>query len=547
MAQISLKSAERTTQALLLESRFEEVGRVLELAARDLEDWRSWKLIAQLYERIPRDVLEASDRLSCGHATSLVGARLQDRLLLFTQNVLIRRSGPIAARLQTDRAWALIAEGRFDEAHGSLEVAIPHLTGEHLGIALRRLGLASFHLGRAWRGPFEAAKTLLHGRALGFVLLDQGFCLDRSAQAQAARLVWAEAIQYFPRDAFHRAWLQYNIGITALRDGEPEAERHLRYAEELTHSQAAAEFRATVLIGLAAARRARGEWARAEATARAALRIAREPLDRQQAHLGLGRTLRLSGRALEALEHYELARDAMPNSHEAHVSLAACYLALADTDRARDSLGRAGIVTGFSVWLRAIVGAELARRSGELDRMIECLAGLPLTMLYVREEVNLWPELFAAILVQGQAVPQALPRLTLGSVRVAALGVLHVTVNDQPIPLSPTGRAAELLVFLLENDGQATLERLTDAFFPLASSAGDLERARKALWNAVQRLRESLGWSQSVQALRGAYRLDPTVLWEYDVNEVRRGGTRASGLFMDGLYSNWVEEVRVSL
>jgi hypothetical protein len=91
------------------------------------------------------------------------------------------------------------------------------------------------------------------------------------------------------------------------------------------------------------------------------------------------------------------------------------------------------------------------------------------------------------------------------------------------------------------------LERLTDAFFPLASSAGDLERARKALWNAVQRLRESLGWSQSVQALRGAYRLDPTVLWEYDVNEVRRVGARASGLFMDGLYSNWVEEVRVSL
>jgi hypothetical protein len=63
----------------------------------------------------------------------------------------------------------------------------------------------------------------------------------------------------------------------------------------------------------------------------------------------------------------------------------------------------------------------------------------------------------------------------------------------------------------------------------------------------VQRLREALGWSQSVRALRGAYRLDPTTVWVYDVTEIRRSGALASGLFMDGLYSNWVEEVRLSL
>ena len=96
MARISLKSAERTTQALLPEGRFEEVGRVLELAARDLEDWRAWKLIAQIYERIPRERPEASDRLACGYATALVGARLKDRLLSFTQKVLAGRSGPAA-------------------------------------------------------------------------------------------------------------------------------------------------------------------------------------------------------------------------------------------------------------------------------------------------------------------------------------------------------------------------------------------------------------------------------------------------------------------
>jgi hypothetical protein len=179
--------------------------------------------------------------------------------------------------------------------------------------------------------------------------------------------------------------------------------------------------------------------------------------------------------------------------------------------------------------------------------MIEHLEGLPVSMVYVREEVAVWPELLAALNEMGRVAPVPLVILSRTTVDVRAAGVLRVEVNQQPVALPPTGRTAELLVYLLEHGGQATLERLMDALAPEATSKRERERARKALWNAVERLREALGWPGSVQALGSAYRLDPGVTWQYDMTEIRRNGSQTAALFMDGLYADWVLEVRASL
>jgi tetratricopeptide (TPR) repeat protein len=548
MQQISVKYAERTYQSLLLSQRYTDLERVLSLAARDVQTARDWDVLRQIHERIPSKVLLASDSFTCGYAKTLVGSRRINELFDFTATALPDRTAEVTACLKLERSWAFITEGQWQEACQVLESIFPDLYDAELGIAHRRYGLAAFKIGQPWQNHFVRAKALLNGRALGLAMLDEGHCLERSGQNQEARVLWMQASPHFKKDVFHTAFIHFSIGITALRDDEPDGEQHLRIAEELTRSESAAGFRADVLIGLCTARRVRGEWARAEASARAAIRIAKEPATFQQAYFDLARTLRLAGgRLYEALEQYQNAHEVMPNAGEAHVSLAACYLALGDANRAREWLRQAGPVTGFSVWLRAIVLAELARQSGDDSEMLKHLEGLPLTMLYVREEVDAWPDLFARVRSLGHAVPLTLERIAQTVVRVEALGVLRVLINQQPVVLPPTSRLAELLVFLLENHGQASLERLRDVFWPNAINDLEHRRARKALWNMVERLRDALAWPDSVLAVGSAYRLDPGVIWEYDVTELRQGSVSTNRLFMDGVYSDWVLEVRNGL
>jgi tetratricopeptide (TPR) repeat protein len=549
MQRITVKNAERTCRELIPAQSYVDAERVLSLAARDVQESRDWDVLRQIHESIPTEVLLASSALTCGYAKTLVGSARIKELLDFTTTALSRHvHEEVIARLRLERAWAFLAENQWQAVCNLLEQAIPNLYGTELGLAHRRYGFASFKIGQPWEHHFSKAKSFLNGRALGLALMEQGLCLDLIGRAREARFLWLQALPLLEKDLLHVAWIHFSIGITTLRDDDTDGEQHLRIAEELTRSERAAEFRPNVLIGLCVARRVRGEWARAEASARAALRLAKEPTTFQQAYFDLARTLRLvGGRLYEALEQYQNAHEVMPNAGEAHVSLATCYLALGDANRAREWLGQAGPVTGFSVWLRAIVLAELARQSGDDAGMLEHLVGLPLTMLYVREEVDAWPDLFARVRSLGQAVPLPLERISQTVVRVEALGVLRVLINRQPVALPPTSRLAELLVFLLENHGQVSLERMRDVFWPNAMTDLEQRRARKALWNMVERLRDVLGWPDGVQAVGGAYRLDPGVLWEYDVAELRLGKASTTRLFMDGVYADWVLEVRNDL
>ena len=344
------------------------------------------------------------------------------------------------------------------------------------------------------------------------------------------------------------AWLRYNLGISALRDLDPEAERHFLEADRLTRKPQAAELRASTLNGLAGSRRAIGEWARAEHTYRAGLEAARDAHDRKESYLGLARTLRLARRHIEALETLEFAlRDDTLEMGALRVSHAMVFLALGQPERARDSLGRVGtLVSESDRWLERIARAELARQDGRLDEAVGLLDGLPVNALHAREESGAFGALFGLLENAGQPVPARLEYAQRTVVSVRASGVLEVRVNDRAVPIAPTSRAGELLVFLLEAGGVASLEVIGDAMY--AGSFGPLEpvRVRQAVWKLVDKLRDALGWEGSVRALRGAYRLDADATWEYDIARARTDGF-FEGSFLEGVYSDWALEVARSL
>jgi two-component SAPR family response regulator len=120
--------------------------------------------------------------------------------------------------------------------------------------------------------------------------------------------------------------------------------------------------------------------------------------------------------------------------------------------------------------------------------------------------------------------------------------VLHVAVNGRSVPLASTGRAGELLVFLLEHHGEAPLDVILDAFYPEATDAQARSRARKMIWEHARALRTALGWQDAVMALGGAYQLDPSAQWYYDIAELRRARS-FDGEFLAGVYSEWALEV----
>lgn len=138
----------------------------------------------------------------------------------------------------------------------------------------------------------------------------------------------------------------------------------------------------------------------------------------------------------------------------------------------------------------------------------------------------------------GRTAPQPLPYVAQTIVRVEARGALRVFVNARGVGIGAVGRVGELLVFLLEHGGSASTEVIGYALYPDAG----YERARKNLWALVKLLRRALGWEGSVLALRGAYQLDPSVTWEYDVSEARTRGN-FKGEFLSGVYSEWALEI----
>lgn len=91
------------------------------------------------------------------------------------------------------------------------------------------------------------------------------------------------------------------------------------------------------------------------------------------------------------------------------------------------------------------------------------------------------------------------------------------------------------------------MDLIAEALYPDAGAdpAGRKKR-RQSVWKLADALRDTLGWPGAVRSLRGAYELDPSADWLYDVAEARAGGA-FTGEFLAGVYLDWALEVGRSL
>jgi len=142
-----------------------------------------------------------------------------------------------------------------------------------------------------------------------------------------------------------------------------------------------------------------------------------------------------------------------------------------------------------------------------------------------------------------------------------AEGPVGVRVSGEAVRLSATGRAAELLVLLLELGGRATLDQLISKLFEAQDDFTESRRSelpeqhlvkqrkswRTRIGQCVNQLQTALGWAGSVSfsAQSGVYELGrgQGVSWSYDIAELRLQG-RAPRDFASGIDSNWVADKR---
>ncbi len=543
MATIRLKDVNNACKLLIKDQQFGRALQVFESVVPLLDGSEDWSIVFELLESIPEYVRLESSEFSLFYAQALVRTKQYEKLFDFCDRVLREFGNARAASVQVELAGLLSLMNRHLESRKILESAIPHLQGELLGLAWGKLGLALFEFNEPWNEAFQKARILLSGVELGKALLNEGGCFVRNNQNAEARNSWLEALPCFQSHPRLLAWTHYNLGISALRDLAPEAEHHFLEGVRLTKNPKAASMQAAILNGLGASRRVLGEWSRAEFSYRHALQIASDLSDREESHLGLARTLRLAGRPTEALETLELALHIYDTETPiVNVGRALAFLALNDTTHAKTALERVGTLVSVSdQWLYRIASAELARREGRLTDAVNLLEGLPVHSLHPREEVRQWSKLFELLALADQPVPLPLEYVTFMVVRVQAQGALRVAVNGRGVQLVPTHRPGELLVFLLENDGVASLDQIRDALYPDAVDGKDKERTQKSIWKLVDVLRHALGWESAVLSLRGAYQLDPNVTWDYDIAQARASGV-FHGEFLQGVYSNWAIE-----
>jgi Flp pilus assembly protein TadD len=533
-----------TCDLLLEQGHFEGALWVLGLVLPNVQTEGECQQVLALVECVPESERIASLEAAVVYILILKKNRRWNAALDWAARVSAQHGSVRAALVQLECAGALLALGRYLEARLVLEAVIPLLQGESLGTALSRLELALFYLGGAWQELFGRARLLLTGVSLARALTDHGYCLSEGGQGEEARNVWREALPLFGHDSKMMAWVRYNLGISALRDLDPEAERHFLEADRLSRKPQAAALRAATLNGLGAARRVLGEWQRATHAYRAGLEIACDAHDLRESHFGLIRTLRLAGHFGQALEALEMAFLALSSeSGPLRVSQAMAFLQLEQRERARSALEHAGLMVSESDrWLERIARAELARQEGQFDSAIQMLEGLPVASLHAREEAGAFSLLFGLLEGAGKPVPVPLEYVNGLCVQVHALGVLQVGVNSRAVAITPTSRIGELLVFLLEQGGAASLESIGDALYANAVDRPDPRRVRQSVWKLVNGLREALGWQDSVLSLRGAYQLDPNVSWSYDVREARDRG-KPEAEFLKGVYSDWALEV----
>ncbi|WP_288405342.1 tetratricopeptide repeat protein [uncultured Deinococcus sp.] len=493
------------------------------------------------FEQLPAEVRAVHPQAAWISIRLYTHIRRFDLALIFAEQARKGLSQADFAPLIAYEALSLTSLGHHQQALDVLAPVLDSLSGLAAGTGWRARGQAMNSLRQeGWQEAFVQAGTLLQGRPLGLLLLEQGGALERIGQSAYARDLWRQALPLLQDDPVYVAWLRHALGNACLRFALPEAEDHFLAMEQAVRDEMAALFRPWAACGLATARLAQGEWARALSGYRRGVRLAQEPIDQRLAWRGVGYTQRLMGKPELALETFQKAaaitpEDIASGTSWVFVDIAACYAQIGRPEEAWAALERTGPMVWDDEDRGSIVRAALAYQAGDLAEATRQLASVHIDALWVREEAHCFPDLFDAC-----APRRPVPLSYSGPLRVEvhALGPLLVKVNGRPVPLRPTGRAGELLVLLLEQGNRAATEVLGDLLYP----EGTQKRSKsQAVWGLVRELRETLGWEESVLAQDGVYQLDPEVQWWYDVREALARG-EATPQFLSGNYQAWVVE-----
>jgi tetratricopeptide (TPR) repeat protein len=544
VAKHSIKDLEQSVGLLLAEAMYTQALVVLQNGLKHIQTPSDHNCFANLLEQFPRNFKTHSQEHRRLHVYTLGAQQKYAEILLYLEQ---HKHLPVGeyAELQLEHALCLGDQQMFSQASQMLTALTQHLHGEALGRALAGLGYCCFEQKQPWERYFLQCQPLLHGLALARALINYGYCLYQDSQLHKARSIWTQALPLVKHRSKTTAHLLGNLASVNQELFEIElAEAHYLQLERLSRKPEAAMHRSAAWRGIAVMRRFQGEWLRAENASLMALDCATDGFDRHAAYRGLARVYLLSKQAQKALALLEEALVELPEYSQAlNSAKVRVLLALGDDKQAKAILE--GLPTPHKYsdqWLLELTRAEIARREGQFDLAIKHLEQIPLETFLVREESMRFPELMALLESRGLKTSKPLDYHQGLHVKVHATGVLRVWVNQRQLHIPPTGKVAELLVFLLERGGSASSEQICDALYPNL----EFYQAKKNLWNIADVLEKTLGWENSIKNLRNAYRLDPSANWNYDIKNARAKGKPVQNFF-SGVYSEWALETAAAL
>ncbi len=533
-----------SAQSLLNNNRQSVALEIIQNAIGNVQSQSQWQQIRVFLAT----KFEQNTQWASLYSQALMGTRDDQTLISFTNAYPIQADH---APILLERAWALLQQNQPQAAYDLLDQIMPFLSKTSLGTAHKRRGLAQFYLQSDWQTDFNQAQEHLNGRLLGLALIDHAWCCTQSNQTDLARDLLTNALPKLRSDHYHLAWARYNLGELALQTMNPDAERHYLAAESLCRHQEAQHFRSRALQGIAKWRRYNQDYTRAIAAYQKAIAYAQETDDQCAAHWSLGRTLRLNNQANQALEMLEAAKQINPkNTAAIEIECAACWISLKRLDLAKHILENTKLELNPNYQsIATILSAEILRQEKKGTQALALLEPISFNSANLKEEISFWKDLNQ---LAGLEPPQATQARqvhfwgqeahTPNTIQVKACGVLQVSVNQIPIRISPTGRIGEFLALLLELQGRAHVETIIEYLYPKEDIA---KKKYGAVWDLVKRLRNALGWQESILVRGNTIQLDPQTNWIYDATDIRN--KRKASAYLEGIRSNWVLEVAQEL
>jgi tetratricopeptide (TPR) repeat protein len=459
-----------TLEILIQEQRWDELATIFENCQLKVSKQQDWKDCLAELDKIPASILETHSTLVVVYARALINNILEPETLEFIEKVL-----PALPPTQKDLMWveyalALANTGQERKAFDGLTAVLPRLEGIALGVALRRLGRCACVLQLEWKSYFSQSLIIFaeHKRMWGITRFEEGCCYNREKDYNQAQFLFLEALTNFHNDSHSTTWIYYTLGITVMKNGDfIQSGKYLTTAVRLSEHKDAAKLIGTAFLGLASLRRIKGEWVRAEQVYQDALKCATENWDRQRLEIGYLKCLRLRGDLEEAHKRAAAACQEFPNSDALRVAKAAVLAVKRCWKQAQTELEGLNLLRleDSDQSLYALVRGELCRHAGDLVGMQAALEGINLDALQVREEIRAFPQLFAELgrIHHRLFTPLEVIPLT---VEVMAEGTVQVRVSQEPIALPAKGRAAQLLIWLLEQPNKSgTMKDMIEELF----------------------------------------------------------------------------------